>query len=645
MDASTPDDAISPVGLPFLAATPLKPDALSFEMQGIAPSQPDTPTLLCAFCNNSTNTCLYNGQCSIHNTCQCSPGSSGLLCEIPPLGNGYCDSFFNSLAFALDGGDCCESTCSSSDTFSCGMERDGFTMKGYPSCKLPISEWQQIGQSFSGTGILSRSGDYLFVKDDLDLLVFERSGAEWVQRGQPLRFPQGHQRFYVTGDGINNQVNNRVSKPPVVVILGTDISLEPDTYLCVEECVRTELFKNAINNEISISRVDRIDFSRGASGFAMATFDNTTRTSAVRVYTSDPLLPNHIRERDYIIPAFPDFLDNGTDTELILNSFALSSTGDSLAVLATIGQDSHILVFDWNGTAYQQKRSLISPRSDSMLYGMSVSGDGDIVASLFKNSSHCEVAVLRWNSTDWTRMGSIPVYECDFHNRVLFPALSLDGRSIVFSVAENAASIYDWTDSTWEQVPNSLAVAGRLSSFSISDDGSAVFVEYSDKATGDTVSAVFATSLRHPLCPDDLSPIRLSLTLDDFPSETWWEITTVYDTQTPLDAANFTASPAEKRSTHVSELCLAVNDTCYVFSLHDTLGDGLSEPGGYTLYLNGNNITGGTLVDPLEIGETGNSTADDHLRPIWKNVYFGNCSGVDLRNCTNSGESYTCYTY
>jgi len=100
---------------------------------------------LCATCNDEMNPCLYNGICHPENrTCECISGSSGRLCQIPPMGNGRCDDFFNSKEYAWDGGDCCEETCVSTDEHTCGrdiilnsqgVESIGFV--GFDNCKDP----------------------------------------------------------------------------------------------------------------------------------------------------------------------------------------------------------------------------------------------------------------------------------------------------------------------------------------------------------------------------------------------------------------------------------------------------------------------------------------------------------------------------
>ena len=102
VDFATPNDANSPLGLQFYIATAKK------SLQQLEVQAPDSlesgANLLCGICNNDTNPCLYDGVCLDGGACHCSLMSSGQLCEVPPVGNGYCNSFFNRPLFGYDGG-------------------------------------------------------------------------------------------------------------------------------------------------------------------------------------------------------------------------------------------------------------------------------------------------------------------------------------------------------------------------------------------------------------------------------------------------------------------------------------------------------------------------------------------------------------
>jgi len=97
----------------------------------------------CGVCNSETNPCFNEGLCSEGGSCSCRHGASGTFCEIPPVGDGVCQDYFNKEEFEYDGGDCCASTCSG---IECGVSAMNtlfgydleFPIKGFPDCKDPM---------------------------------------------------------------------------------------------------------------------------------------------------------------------------------------------------------------------------------------------------------------------------------------------------------------------------------------------------------------------------------------------------------------------------------------------------------------------------------------------------------------------------
>jgi hypothetical protein len=105
-------------------------------------SRPSDTLFRCGQCNDRTNPCSFEGECSDDGACRCMHGASGKLCEVKPVGDGACNLFFNTGADSYDGGDCCVATCA---LVSCGVGdakyafgkellRDGI---GYPYCTDP----------------------------------------------------------------------------------------------------------------------------------------------------------------------------------------------------------------------------------------------------------------------------------------------------------------------------------------------------------------------------------------------------------------------------------------------------------------------------------------------------------------------------
>ena len=114
----------------------------------VDPSSPIDVLFACSFCNNASNPCKYNGICN-EGVCSCRNEAKGSMCEIPPVGNGRCDPYFNYKDFDYDGGDCCGATCEGEtcpaelDT-AMGMEKGWLflgrpiaTGYGFPECRDP----------------------------------------------------------------------------------------------------------------------------------------------------------------------------------------------------------------------------------------------------------------------------------------------------------------------------------------------------------------------------------------------------------------------------------------------------------------------------------------------------------------------------
>ena len=136
----------------------------------------------CTRCNNEDTICRHEGTCDVKSgKCSCRNGATGVLCEIPPLGNGHCDSFFNTKPYNYDGGDCCGATCAAhtckqplSSIF--GDSNVEFDMYGFPDCtdpsmsslRIDMTSGSQFGARVSlrcnGAQLIKLGASYDFVK-------------------------------------------------------------------------------------------------------------------------------------------------------------------------------------------------------------------------------------------------------------------------------------------------------------------------------------------------------------------------------------------------------------------------------------------------------------------------------------------------
>jgi hypothetical protein len=156
--------------------------------------------LICASCDYDTNECLNGGICRSDGTCECRNNASGDWCQVQPTADGHCDTYYNWLEFEYDGGDCCESTCVSTDMYTCGKDESGIVDIGYPHCNIktePYDQWFQSGNPVNGASygtsvaLVGRGGTVLAVGDTGAGIVrlFDKDGSKWVQRGEVLKGP------------------------------------------------------------------------------------------------------------------------------------------------------------------------------------------------------------------------------------------------------------------------------------------------------------------------------------------------------------------------------------------------------------------------------------------------------------------------
>ena len=162
---------------------------------------PSATTLICSICSNTTNPCLNGNTCSSNGSCDCTNGAEGTLCQVTPLGNGHCDTYFNTPTFSYDGGDCCEATCVSAAGNTCGvLNRLGnleSVFVGFPHCEDvgalcegdcwgPKSQ-NIITESDQLTAlVMLTNNDKIMVVSEpaLDVVrVYDQIGSEWFQRG------------------------------------------------------------------------------------------------------------------------------------------------------------------------------------------------------------------------------------------------------------------------------------------------------------------------------------------------------------------------------------------------------------------------------------------------------------------------------
>jgi hypothetical protein len=199
---NTPDDGDSPAGIQWFRTRETDLVANTERLGSV------TTIMLCAICDDTENPCQNgNGRnCREDGSCACENGASGSLCQITPLGDGHCcDAFFNTAPYQYDGGDCCQSTCTSSQDQTCGVFPAGNLSSvdvGFPYCDDPPSVVSACGSEVCWTptsghihsisrGLpvlttLSANGRiYVAAVPELDIVeVFDQVDSTWVRRGR-----------------------------------------------------------------------------------------------------------------------------------------------------------------------------------------------------------------------------------------------------------------------------------------------------------------------------------------------------------------------------------------------------------------------------------------------------------------------------
>jgi hypothetical protein len=218
MDQDTPQDAATPLGLSFFASSDQGTSNRTVQSADLA--RPSGAVLLCGICRNDTNPCFYDGIC-IDGACKCSLGAFGTLCQIPPVGNGHCDPFYNTKEFSYDSGDCCADECVSGDGFMCGKDASGFVHRGYFSCHTDEYGWKPTSPiGMAGVSLaLSGNGAVLAIGNPANnaVQIFDRDGSEWKKRNSFV----GYDDFgYAISMGMEaaNGVSNPMSVPSLLLV-------------------------------------------------------------------------------------------------------------------------------------------------------------------------------------------------------------------------------------------------------------------------------------------------------------------------------------------------------------------------------------------------------------------------------------------
>jgi hypothetical protein len=633
MRVGTPTDALTPVGLEWFL--PSNGATRQGGIQSVDSTRASDTILLCAVCNNGANVCQNNGKCE-NDTCMCDIGSSGRLCEKPPIGNGRCDSFFNFPEFNLDGGDCCEQTCVSSSEYLCGKDDTGYGDIGYPSCKLGLNHWNPNSKPIPGSQTLASSGSSVALSGNGAILaigepgidavrLMYKDGSNWIQQ-DVLEGPPGTEFGFsvVMSDGSANVVSNPSGRAPVTIAIGAPLYGEGGmvrVYGCtILRCIKVE---------------DIVGSRRTADGLAFGAALAISENGEYLAVSNSPGSIGYVEYQKSVgVYHISDLSVRGgflTPVERsTLSNFgqalSLSANGDVLAVGSSNGRGSLIVhMFKWNETSglYEFDNTEIDAGNPSQsLRTVALSSDAMVLAIA---SSFDSAVVYQRTQTDleWTKRGLITGSCCSV-------VLSSDG-SIISVGTEDGSSVrtFKWNNSDYEQLWNDVPGGEELA---LSGNGQvlAVGLPSSEFNRGETTVYGFLSD-----CGIGTDSFRLSLTFDDYAKATRWKLISSSD-EIVMEGENY----AEKYSfmTVVEETCLA-KDECFRFTIfapsaNDRFvalpgGDviypnGITLPGGYIIYLNGEEHYKGGNFTESESVNIGNCACPEGSSRVRTEIILGN---------------------
>ncbi|CAB9509241.1 expressed unknown protein [Seminavis robusta] len=604
MDTTTHFDASTPVAFSWYRAVS-EERTHALENQGLG--QEVESEFLCSGCDIESNPCLYDGEC-IAGVCQCSLDSFGELCEIPPVRNGHCDNFFNTPEFKMDGGDCCESTCESTDQYICGAEEQGYVSTGYFNCKLATDKWRAYplkgdAGSFSGFA-LDLSMRSMAVSELLQdrVRIYDKVGSSWVLRdtltGNPgTRFGTN----LVLSSGPYNVVSNPSFKSPLTLAV-IDGFRTLRIYKCNKDgCITTQEFPMVMD----------VAVSDDGSVLATSDFVQNQPPGAISVYEED---------QNGVFQLRADV--NVTRNDVIANLLALDLNGDGskLVVHSQLTEfdalinfelvtDEYVGIMSWDGASgrYENETEFRFESPLNTLHfplSLGISQDGNVLAYGFPECDGTQLHIKEVNEEQGWLARPAPSFDrtnCvdnERPNRNNGLAISGNGDRIAFRVGTNV-SYFQWEPEGWNRIGDPFPLTHYP--VSMSSDGTELAIGSPEDDIGG-VTGVYSLPGRK-VCPSDMSLLRVSLTIDRLPQDVTWNILNNSTGETLFEQGPY--PPDYAFATVVEEKCIA-SDSCYVFSIYNKRNRGLQAPGQYAVFLDGENVASGSFSGLFERKEFGN---------------------------------------
>ncbi|CAB9500332.1 expressed unknown protein [Seminavis robusta] len=600
MKLGTEGDLSSPVGFHWYHAEEATAD---YKNQGTG-KLVDTE-FLCHTCDDDSNPCLYNGIC-IEGRCQCSYDSFGSLCEIPPVGNGHCDPFFNVPEFQMDGGDCCDFTCKSTSEYVCGTDDHGYVSMGYFYCDLPDDEWQSYyvngdPGSFSGYDI-DLVGTSVAIAEPAQgrVRVYDKFGSSSILRdtifGLGVRVK--------ISSGPFNVVSNPSFKAPIEIAIQL---FEPYHTLQIFKCL-----SNGCTQTQELPNVFDFDLSKDGTVLAVSVSKTDDLPTHLQVYESIEGIfqfrANITIARDNINASLLSISLDHDGSRLAVQS-QLSQPGTQNALTATKG---YVDVMVWNGVSrvYEIEAEFpFASRLSAMEYQLSLrlSEDGSVLAFGIPECLEPQLQVrVRKEEENWVARSSPAIDSTGCVDSANFNsnnalALSSNGSRVAFRVGTNV-SVFDW-DSETEVWADDVETISHLTAYSVSmsADGTGFAVGAPQDGSGGVTEIFYLPERKE--CPGGTSLLRISLTVDSVMLlYISWKLLNKSTGEVMFEQGPYGVE--YQWATFVEEACVPT-DSCYTFSIYNKIGQGLVSPAQYALFLDGEKALHGTFDGLFERKELG----------------------------------------
>jgi hypothetical protein len=171
--------------------------------------------------------------------------------------------------------------------------------------------------------------------------------------------------------------------------------------------------------------------------------------------------------------------------------------------------------------------------------------------------------------------------------------ISADGSTLAIG-SEFSVLALKWNGTHYKQHLNSISFDDwiTVSAISLSRDGNAMAVGH--PLSGGGVTTVYKAWLQR--CTGNMKLVRISFTTDDKPDQNRWSLQIGNETIQSHDYSWLWFK------TFVKEICVP-NDVCVKFRVFDSGGDGIQDPGGYSVMLDGEEVANGDNFQFKEGGD------------------------------------------